>query len=71
MPAQFTEGDLFAAEGIRAWAHGCNCAGSMGAGIAVEFKRRFPLGSTPRVVLVDSGRRYSGVVLAPTELPRD
>jgi CIC family chloride channel protein len=30
-----------------------------------EFKRRFPLGSTPRVVLVDSGRRYSGVVLAP------
>ncbi|HTQ46203.1 MAG TPA: macro domain-containing protein [Polyangiaceae bacterium] len=42
MPAQFTEGDLFAAKGIRAWAHGCNCAGSMGAGIAVEFKRRFP-----------------------------
>ena len=30
-----------------------------------EFKRRFPLGSTPRVVLVNSGRRYSGVVLAP------
>jgi O-acetyl-ADP-ribose deacetylase (regulator of RNase III) len=42
MPASFTEGDLFAAEGIRAWAHGCNCAGAMGAGIAVEFKRRFP-----------------------------
>jgi O-acetyl-ADP-ribose deacetylase (regulator of RNase III) len=42
MPASFTEGDLFAAKGIHAWAHGCNCAGSMGAGIAVEFKRRFP-----------------------------
>ncbi len=30
-----------------------------------EFKRRFPLGSTPRVVLVDVARRYSGVVLVP------
>jgi CIC family chloride channel protein len=30
-----------------------------------EFKRRYPLGSTPRVVLVDSARRYGGVVLAP------
>jgi O-acetyl-ADP-ribose deacetylase (regulator of RNase III) len=42
MPATFTEGDLFARSDIRAWAHGCNCAGAMGAGIAVEFKRRFP-----------------------------
>jgi O-acetyl-ADP-ribose deacetylase (regulator of RNase III) len=42
VPAVFTEGDLFTAEGLRAWAHGCNCAGAMGAGIAVEFKRRFP-----------------------------
>jgi O-acetyl-ADP-ribose deacetylase (regulator of RNase III) len=42
MPITFIEGDLFAAEGARAWAHGCNCAGAMGAGIAVEFKRRFP-----------------------------
>ena len=42
MPAHFTEGDLFGAKDFRAWAHGCNCAGSMGAGIAVEFKRRFP-----------------------------
>jgi CIC family chloride channel protein len=32
---------------------------------AGEFKRRFPLGSTPRVVLVDAARRYSGVVLVP------
>jgi O-acetyl-ADP-ribose deacetylase (regulator of RNase III) len=42
MPTTFTEGDLFAAKGVRAWAHGCNCAGAMGAGIAIEFKRRFP-----------------------------
>jgi O-acetyl-ADP-ribose deacetylase (regulator of RNase III) len=42
MPAVCTKGDIFAAEGLRAYAHGCNCAGSMGAGIAIEFKRRWP-----------------------------
>ncbi len=42
MPALFTKGDLFAAEGLHAYAHGCNCAGAMGAGIAIEFKRRWP-----------------------------
>jgi O-acetyl-ADP-ribose deacetylase (regulator of RNase III) len=42
MPARFIKGDLFAAEDIRAYAHGCNCAGAMGAGIAIEFKRRWP-----------------------------
>jgi CIC family chloride channel protein len=30
-----------------------------------EFKRRFPLGSTQRVVLVDSAKRYGGMVLTP------
>jgi O-acetyl-ADP-ribose deacetylase (regulator of RNase III) len=34
-------GDLFDL-GLPAVGHGCNCAGAMGAGIAVEFKRRFP-----------------------------
>jgi O-acetyl-ADP-ribose deacetylase (regulator of RNase III) len=34
-------GDLFTAE-LPAIGHGCNTAGSMGAGIAVEFKRRYP-----------------------------
>jgi O-acetyl-ADP-ribose deacetylase (regulator of RNase III) len=42
MPVVFTKGDIFAAEGIAAYAHGCNCAGGMGAGIAIEFKRRWP-----------------------------
>jgi|SRR5882672_770761 len=42
MPARFTRGDIFASEDIRAYAHGCNCAGAMGAGIAIEFKRRWP-----------------------------
>jgi O-acetyl-ADP-ribose deacetylase (regulator of RNase III) len=43
VPVQFVAGDLFAnrfqAESL---AHGCNCAGSMGAGIAVGFKQRYP-----------------------------
>jgi O-acetyl-ADP-ribose deacetylase (regulator of RNase III) len=34
-------GDLFEL-GLPAIGHGCNCAGVMGAGIAVEVKRRFP-----------------------------
>jgi O-acetyl-ADP-ribose deacetylase (regulator of RNase III) len=42
MPAIFTRGDLFAAPDLHAYAHGCNCAGSMGAGIAVAFKQRWP-----------------------------
>lgn len=42
MSVLFVKGDLFATEGLRAFAHGCNCAGGMGAGIAIEFKRRWP-----------------------------
>ena len=42
MAARFVVGDLFASSGLPALAHGCNCAGAMGKGIAVEFKRRFP-----------------------------
>ena len=42
MPTIFTKGDLFHSEGIRAYAHGCNCAGTMDAGVAVAFKKRWP-----------------------------
>jgi O-acetyl-ADP-ribose deacetylase (regulator of RNase III) len=42
MPAHFLKGDIFATDGLAAFAHGCNCAGGMGAGIAIEFKRRWP-----------------------------
>ena len=42
MPTTFVKGDLFAASGLDALAHGCNCAGAMGKGIAVEFRKRFP-----------------------------
>ncbi len=36
------KGDLFAVPGLDALAHGVNCVGAMGAGIAVEFRRRWP-----------------------------
>ena len=42
MPTVFVRGDLFTYPGLQALAHGCNCAGAMGRGIAVEFRRRFP-----------------------------
>ena len=42
MPTVFLAGDLFTAEHLDALAHGCNCAGAMGKGIAVEFRRRHP-----------------------------
>jgi O-acetyl-ADP-ribose deacetylase (regulator of RNase III) len=43
MPIQLVSGDLFANRfGARALAHGCNCQGSMGAGIATGFRDRYP-----------------------------
>lgn len=41
MPLVLQEGDLFAS-GLPALAHGCNCQGVMGAGIAVQFRERWP-----------------------------
>ncbi len=43
MPIQYVTGDIFVnAYSARALAHGCNCQGSMGAGIAKAFKERYP-----------------------------
>ena len=43
MSIEFVEGDLFAnAHNAQAFAHGCNCQGKMGAGIAVGFRERYP-----------------------------
>src|SRR5438067_2361963 len=42
VPAIFTKGDIFATPDLRAYAHGCNCAGTMDSGIAVAFKKRWP-----------------------------
>ena len=43
MPICFVSGDLFANEHhVQTFAHGCNCQGSMGAGIAKTFRARYP-----------------------------
>ncbi len=36
------EGDIFALQDVKNYAHGCNCAGAMGKGIALQFKKKFP-----------------------------
>lgn len=35
-------GDIFALPGVRCYAHGCNCAGAMGKGIALQFRHKYP-----------------------------
>jgi O-acetyl-ADP-ribose deacetylase (regulator of RNase III) len=43
MPIEFVSGDLFANRfKAQTLAHGCNCQGSMGAGIAIGFRDRYP-----------------------------
>lgn len=35
-------GDIFALSGVDCYAHGCNCAGAMGKGIALQFRYKYP-----------------------------
>lgn len=42
MPTLFVSGDLLADQSLDGIAHGCNCAGYMGAGIADSIRKRFP-----------------------------
>ena len=39
---EYVDGDLFATASIKSLAHGCNCAGAMGKGIALLFKKKWP-----------------------------
>ena len=41
MPIDFVTGDIFHTS-AQTIAHGCNCRGRMGAGIALDIKRRYP-----------------------------
>lgn len=36
------QGDIFALDGVNNFAHGCNCSGAMGKGIAIQFRERWP-----------------------------
>lgn len=43
MPVIYTKGNIFLInQEVIAFAHGCNCAGSMGKGIAVAFRYKWP-----------------------------
>lgn len=42
MPAEFIKGDIFQKKNLCALAHGCNCAGAMGKGLAKEIRQRWP-----------------------------
>jgi O-acetyl-ADP-ribose deacetylase (regulator of RNase III) len=43
MSVEFVSGDLFHNDhDAQALAHGCNCQGSMGTGIATQFRDRYP-----------------------------
>jgi O-acetyl-ADP-ribose deacetylase (regulator of RNase III) len=67
MPTIFTKGDLFNAEGIRAYAHGCNCAGSMEAGIASAFRKKWPAMFEDYRAHCDDRRFHLGDVLVWTD----
>ena len=65
------QGDLFAVPGPDALAHGVNCQGVMGAGIAVEFKRRWPVMFHRYYVACANGSLVAGTALAcPETSPR-
>lgn len=42
MTNYINKGDIFKLDEISSYGHGCNCAGAMGKGIALQFKKKFP-----------------------------
>jgi O-acetyl-ADP-ribose deacetylase (regulator of RNase III) len=67
MPTSFVKGDLFNTEGIRAYAHGCNCAAAMDAGVAAQFKKRWPRMFEEYVARCTDGRFHLGDVFVWNE----
>ena len=66
---ELIEGDLFVS-GARALVNPANTVGTMGGGLAREFKRRFLFCVKPYEQLCKAGRFYIGDVLA-CESPKD
>ena len=60
MPIELTKGDIFSTPGIPALAHGVDCAGEMSAGIAGQFKKRWPAMYTEYNALATAGRLARG-----------
>ena len=56
------EGDIFSLKGVSSYAHGCNCAGAMGKGIALQFRNRYPAMYKEYKLLCQCGRFNPGDV---------
>ena len=67
MPVSFIKGDLFNTPGLRAYAHGCNCAGAMDSGVAVAFKKRWPRMFEEYAARCADGRFHLGDVFVWSE----
>jgi O-acetyl-ADP-ribose deacetylase (regulator of RNase III) len=67
MPTVFSKGDIFHTDGLRAYAHGCDCAGGMDAGVAVAFKKTWPRMFEEYRVRCEEGRFQLGDVFAWSE----
>jgi O-acetyl-ADP-ribose deacetylase (regulator of RNase III) len=67
MPTTLVKGDIFHTPGLRAYAHGCNCAGAMDAGVAVAFKKRWPRMFEEYAARCADGRFHLGDVFVWSE----
>ncbi|MEZ6128790.1 MAG: macro domain-containing protein [Planctomycetaceae bacterium] len=67
MTTRFFSADIFQTENNVGLAHGCNCAGAMGKGIAVEFKHRWPAMYTTYKSMCASGEFTLGSVFLWTD----
>jgi len=65
MVIQYRKGDLFDAPSATILVHACNCRGSWGGGIAVEFRQRYPeaYSTYQRVCRRDSNSLFGGALL--------
>ncbi len=56
------QGDIFLLENVSSYAHGCNCAGAMGKGIAIQFRNKFPTMYAEYKLLCKNGQYNPGDV---------
>lgn len=54
------KGDIFAIPDVYSYAHGCNCAGAMGKGIALQFRDKYPEMYAEYKVLCQQGKYNPG-----------
>lgn len=63
MTVRFVSGDLFVESESVSLGHGCNCAGAMGKGIAVAFKKQNPrMYEAYKVACADGTLQVGGVL---------